>query len=295
MPVFTLGEQEEMLFRSIHDDFLGRRVGERTSEEERFPFSHTIVLCRLKQALFAAWKNTKSVIFFLAYFLFPQSKKITSRFKSVLASRNYTIMIYVPLAHNFWFPSLCLFVCLFVLSFILYFQELMSPNNKIEFENDLTQFFTDNLNNYSNWVVTVSQQSKLEAERRHLQTTNDTTDTTPLIELVPLRVRSFVSFDEEINDDVDALNNLLRETLNRNKTGFMLLLRTSASSIANQVYFARVENVEAVSFEQETDLPSETLVPDEDGTYEPSATLPPESERMSAGAIVGTCIFLFFV
>ena len=107
-------------------------------------------------------------------------------------------------------------------------------------------------------------------------------------------MRSVVTFDDDESEitEVDALNNLLRETLNRNKTGFLLLLRQSKSSIANQVYFARVDNVEAVTLERETDLPSETLLP-EDGTYEPSGTLPPEPERMSAGAIVGKCFFFF--
>jgi hypothetical protein len=171
----------------------------------------------------------------------------------------------------------------------------MSPNNIEEFENDLTQFFTDNIGNYSNWMVTLSTQSKLtsrqrrlgEHSRRHLQEN----DSAPQIEMVPLKTQSYVSSDNDM-DDVDAFNDLLRETLNRNSTGFTLLLR-STSTIANQVYFARVENVEALVVENaDTEMPSETSAPN--GTLEPTETLPPastedEGSRLSAGAMAGRC------
>lgn len=174
----------------------------------------------------------------------------------------------------------------------------MSPNNIEEFESDLSQFFTDNLGNYSNWMATLSTQSKLTSrqrqrrrlgEHRHLQINNNSWG-----ELVPLETRSFVTSDNDNIDDIDAFDTLLRETMNRNSTGFTLLLRSS-STISNQVYFARIENVEAVTFERGDEMPSESSVPNGGDTLEPTETLPPsasssaESDGWSAGAMAGKC------
>jgi hypothetical protein len=180
----------------------------------------------------------------------------------------------------------------------------MSPNNVEEFENDLSQFFNDNLGNYTNWVATLSTQSKLTSrqrrrlgEQRHLQTNNNSS-TPPLTELVPLETRSFVTSDNDNIDDIDAFDALLRETMNRNSTGFTLLLRSS-STIANQVYFARIENVEAVTFERSTEMPSESSEPNEgEGTLEPTETLPPssaEADGWTAGAMAGKCVLVMDV